>query len=126
VIEQICAAWIDDVVANLYREHPEWYERYGEVGRIKCREDNVHHVRHLETAFQLENMDIFTDYAVWLNGILEAHGMSVEHLMDNLCKMVETVSERTELTAERRAFFAKALTAAVERLRSQCRSADKG
>ncbi|GMA57964.1 hypothetical protein C7445_109105 [Alicyclobacillus sacchari] len=118
MIEQICAKWVDDVVAELYREHPEWYEQYGEVGREKCREDNIHHVRHLETAFQLGNISIFTDYAVWLNRILVAHGMTVQHLLDNLCRMAKTVEKRTELTPERRVFFAAALAAALDRLQS--------
>src|SRR5690606_6112723 len=58
-------------------------ERFGEQGKAKCREDNHHHMKHLQTAYELNETKIFTDYAVWLNGILTRHGMKTKHITDN-------------------------------------------
>lgn len=74
---------IEVVVEDLYDRYPELLERYGERGRQKCFEDNEHHFRYLETSYSLNNVTLFTDYALWLNGILNRHGMDNKHLIEN-------------------------------------------
>lgn len=74
---------IDQVTEGIYRDYPVLLEKYGEQGRKKCREDNEHHIKHLQTAVSLGDKQFFIDYAHWLNGILTSRGMKTDHLVDN-------------------------------------------
>ncbi|WP_273853805.1 hypothetical protein [Guptibacillus spartinae] len=78
---------IDRVVQGIYRDMPELLERFGEQGRVKCREDNYHHIKHLNSARNLDSDDFFVDYVLWLNNILTARGMKTEHLIDNFKRL---------------------------------------
>ncbi|MCM3784974.1 hypothetical protein M3231_18550 [Neobacillus mesonae] len=82
---------IEEVTARIYYNAPELIDRYGEVGRQKCREDNLHHMKHLHTAYMLKNPKVFVDYAVWLNGILLTHGMDTRHLIENFRYISESL-----------------------------------
>ncbi|PMC40681.1 hypothetical protein CJ195_02905 [Bacillus sp. UMB0899] len=79
IVEEI----IDEVVEGIYVSFPSLAEKYGEIGRKKCVEDNHHHFKHLDTAFSLNEEKIFTDYALWLNNVLTSRGMKEDHLIDN-------------------------------------------
>ncbi|MEH7443921.1 hypothetical protein V7201_16530 [Bacillus sp. JJ1122] len=74
---------IDEVTKGIYRDYPVLLEKYGEQGRKKCREDNEHHIKHLQTALSMGDDQFFIDYAHWLNGILTSRGMKTDHLVDN-------------------------------------------
>ncbi|RSD25517.1 hypothetical protein [Mesobacillus subterraneus] len=74
---------IEEVTAGIYRDYPNLLEKYGEQGRQKCKEDNVHHIKYLQTAFSMGEDQYFIDYAHWLNGILTSRGMKTDHLVDN-------------------------------------------
>lgn len=83
---------IDEVVIQIYNKYPEIEATFGDRGKIKCKEDNVHHFHYLETARYLNQSQIFTDYALWLNNILVKRGMSSEHLIDNF-RFIQTAIE---------------------------------
>lgn len=78
---------IDQVTEEIYRDYPVLLEKYGEQGRKKCREDNEHHIKHLQTAVSLGDKQFFIDYAHWLNGILTSRGMKTDHLVDNFKRL---------------------------------------
>jgi hypothetical protein len=78
---------IDEVTDGIFKDYPVLLEKYGERGRQKCREDNEHHIKHLQTAETLEDHQFFIDYAHWLNGILTSRGMKTEHLVDNFKRL---------------------------------------
>jgi hypothetical protein len=84
---------VEEVTKRIYEKDPTLTERYGEKGRAKCVEDNHHHFQHLETAHELDNVVFFTDYALWLNGILQKFGMSTQLLMDNFTFIIEVLKE---------------------------------
>ncbi|MGP4081911.1 hypothetical protein ACTWQL_18605 [Pseudalkalibacillus sp. R45] len=107
---------IDNVVEQIYRQYPELKERYGEQGIQKCREDNDHHFKHLETAFELKNDQFFVDYALWLNGILQKHEMTAEHLYINF-EMIQGVLD-VELGIERKEAYENALNKAIVELKN--------
>lgn len=77
------SAIIEEVTEGIYNDYPTLQEKYGELGRQKCREDNEHHIKHLQTAVSMGDEKFFIDYAHWLNGILTSRGMKTEHLVDN-------------------------------------------
>ncbi|KKI88908.1 hypothetical protein WQ54_28720 [Bacillus sp. SA1-12] len=71
------------VTEEIYERNPSLLERFGVKGKEKCLEDNYHHMKHLQTAYELNQSSFFIDYAVWLDGILTKHGMKTQHLIDN-------------------------------------------
>ena len=74
---------IDEAVVKLYDRYPELDEKYGEAGRKKCYEDNIHHFNYLESAADVGESKVFSDYALWLNSVLVSRGMKSDHLIDN-------------------------------------------
>lgn len=78
---------IEEVTDGIYRDYPILLEKYGERGRQKCKEDNEHHIKYLQTAAAMEEEKYFVDYAHWLNGILTSRGMKTEHLIDNFQRL---------------------------------------
>ena len=82
------------VTEIIYENDPSLMDRYGEKGRAKCIEDNHHHFKHLETAMDLDNPAFFTDYAIWLNGILNKFGMSTGLLIDNFMIIMDVLREK--------------------------------
>jgi hypothetical protein len=87
-------AMVERVTEKIYANDPSLMDRYGEKGRTKCIEDNHHHFKHLETAYELDNEEFFIDYALWLDGILQKFGMTTELLMDNFSLIVEVLNEQ--------------------------------
>lgn len=79
---------IEEVTDGIYRDYPVLLEKYGERGRQKCKEDNEHHIKYLQTAASMDEEKYFVDYAHWLNGILTSRGMKTEHLIDNFQRLV--------------------------------------
>lgn len=105
---------IDQVIVQLYEKYPSLYVRFGEKGKKKCREDNEHHFAHLETAYELQNTQFFVDYARWLNGILQKHGMTSEHLYDNF-KIIEEVITQ-DIGTDRKKHYKQSLAHALVEL----------
>jgi hypothetical protein len=87
-------AMVERVTEKIYENDPSLMDRYGEKGRTKCIEDNHHHFKHLETAYELDNEEFFIDYALWLDGILQKFGMTTELLMDNFSLIVDVLNEQ--------------------------------
>ncbi|MGG3916441.1 hypothetical protein [Rossellomorea vietnamensis] len=84
---------IDKAVVKLYDRYPELDEKYGEAGRKKCYEDNIHHFNYLESAADVGESKVFSDYAFWLNRVLVNRGMKSDHLIDNFKCIMESLEE---------------------------------
>ncbi|SFB21873.1 MULTISPECIES: hypothetical protein [unclassified Bacillus (in: firmicutes)] len=105
---------VDKVTEMIYEREPSLLERYGERGKEKCREDNHHHMKHLQTAFELDNQTFFTDYAIWLDGILTKHGMTSKLLIDNFNFILDVLDENEDsLTPQQKQSYTTYLTAAI-------------
>ncbi|UOQ86436.1 hypothetical protein [Gracilibacillus salinarum] len=102
---------IEDAVEKIYQAYPNLIEQYGEAGVERCREDNMHHLEHLDTAFQLNNHMIFIDYTNWLKELLVARGMSTEHIEFNFEVLRQWMGNH-QLT-----FYELCLEKAIETLR---------
>lgn len=105
---------VNQVTDRIYELEPALLERFGEQGKAKCREDNHHHMKHLQTAYELNETKVFTDYAVWLNGILTRHGMNAQHLIDNFDIIRSLLAEDQ---SEQAASYRQALSKAIETLK---------
>lgn len=87
---------IEEVTEGIYSDYPVLLEKYGEQGRKKCREDNEHHIKHLQTAVSMGDEQFFIDYAHWLNGILTSRGMKTDHLVDNFKRLQSAFRNYTD------------------------------
>ncbi|MFC0190428.1 hypothetical protein ACFFJY_19235 [Fictibacillus aquaticus] len=114
------------VTEVMYENDPTLMDRYGDKGRRKCIEDNEHHFKHLQTAYELQNGQFFTEYALWLNGILSKYGMTEELLIENF-KLIDDLLEREykeyEATNDLRNYLASAVQSLQE---SALTAAEKG
>ncbi|MRX71544.1 hypothetical protein GJU40_05060 [Bacillus lacus] len=112
MIETLHYSIVEKVTNQIYQDYPELQEKYGDRGREKCKEDNVHHMKHLETSFAMQNKEFFIDYSIWLNGILNRHGMDSSHLAYNYTILQKYIGE--EFTEEKAKFFVECLSRANE------------
>ncbi|MBG9444390.1 hypothetical protein ABE67_08705 [Cytobacillus firmus] len=109
---------VNSVTEKIYEREPSLLERFGEQGKEKCREDNHHHMKHLETAYELDQSSFFNDYAVWLNGILTRHGMKTRHLIDNF-EIIQAVLAEEKGSAEKAERFHLYLAEAIAVLKGE-------
>lgn len=106
------------VTTQIYEAYPELLEKYGEQGKRKCKEDNVHHMRQLDAAFRLANDQPFVDYALWLNGILVRHGMLLAHLIDNFERISGVLAARPLPDAAETNAYRRMLAKGIEALKN--------
>ncbi|TVP84679.1 MAG: hypothetical protein EA344_06245 [Alkalicoccus sp.] len=105
---------IREVTERIYMEDPSLMDQYGERGVEKCREDNEHHLRQLAAAYAIKDKKMFVDYALWLDGILQRHGMKTKHLTDNFLFLEEALGRYPD---EQSACYQQYIRAAAEELR---------
>jgi hypothetical protein len=98
---------IDEAVGKLYDRYPELDEKYGDTGRKKCCEDNIHHFNYLESAANADESKVFSDYALWLNSVLVSRGMKSDHLIDNFKCIIESLEETDAEKGEVFTFYLK-------------------
>ncbi|MCD7035929.1 hypothetical protein LRR81_16920 [Metabacillus sp. GX 13764] len=107
---------VENITEGIYRDYPEMMDRFGELGKKKCIEDNYHHFRHLETAYSVKKAEIFTKYAVWLNHVLTSRGMKSEHLIDNFERIYQ---ELEPIEAPEKEDYQSYLAEAIEVLKAE-------
>ena len=104
---------IEQVTERIYALDPSLQERYGEKGKEKCRADNKHHLEHLQTAYELNNTKVFTDYTLWLNGILQKFGMKTQTLLDNFVILKEELVLLSDWPEQKQQMYLSCLTDAI-------------
>lgn len=114
-MEDRIAALAERATEELYRRDPSLVDKFGEKGKRKCLEDNLHHVKQLDTAGKLQNGQFFTDYAVWLNGILLKHGMETAHLVENFRVIDELIEEEDRSASTWKSFLGRAIEVLQEK-----------
>ena len=72
------------IAAEHLRRHPEFAERWGEVGRVRCREDAEFHLQYLGHALRFETPSLFVAYTQWARQMLESRGIPWADLKTNL------------------------------------------
>ncbi|KGX92852.1 hypothetical protein N781_13225 [Pontibacillus halophilus JSM 076056 = DSM 19796] len=82
---------VKQVVEEIYQAFPWFYERFGKRGYEKTVEDNLHHVDHLLTAYEMEDEEFFVKYVLWLERVLVNRGISSAILLDNLERLYRNV-----------------------------------
>jgi hypothetical protein len=110
---------IEEVTDGIYRDYPILLEKYGERGRQKCKEDNEHHIKYLQTAANMDEEKYFVDYAHWLNGILTSRGMKTEHLIDNFQRLKNAFEKSIE---DDQKIFSNMLESAIDSLSADAKT----
>ena len=111
--------FIEQVTERIYALDPSLQERYGEKGKDKCRADNNHHLEHLQTAYELNNTKVFTDYTLWLNGILQKYGMKTQTLLDNFVILKEELALLPNMSDQQQQMYLSCLTDAIDILEQE-------
>ncbi|PAD34479.1 hypothetical protein CHI12_07895 [Terribacillus saccharophilus] len=81
-------AMLDKIVEEIFSAYPSLYERYGENGKKRTREDNQHHLDYLQSAYDADDSKLFVDYTIWLHELLSARGMNEKIIIDNYERLI--------------------------------------
>ncbi|MCD5325214.1 MULTISPECIES: hypothetical protein [Pontibacillus] len=74
---------VDQIVNEIYEAYPFLWERFGENGRKRTKEDNYHHLDHLSTTYEMGEEQFFMDYTKWLQTVLTSRDVGTELIIDN-------------------------------------------
>lgn len=74
---------------SIYEAYPNLWERFGERGFLRTEEDNMHHLDHLETAFELQDQKVFVDYSKWLETVLTSRHVETALIVDNFERLIQ-------------------------------------
>ncbi|WP_078429286.1 hypothetical protein [Alkalihalobacterium alkalinitrilicum] len=102
---------VEEIVVKIYEKYPDLVEKFGEHGKRKTFEDNIHHFNSLNLAYEANHVEIFVNYTMWLNDVLTTRGVSTEIIIENYNIIVDVIEGK--LTKERVAFYNKAIEQAV-------------
>lgn len=80
-VKQVAA---ESVTEDFFVRHPDWIERYGEMGRIRGIEDAKFHIDFLAGAIESGSTAPFEDYAHWCTRMLRSRGIEPHFLAENL------------------------------------------
>jgi MerR family transcriptional regulator, light-induced transcriptional regulator len=75
-----------------FSENPELDKKYGEQGRVKCREDAVYHLDYLIEAIQIDSPELFHHYLEWAWHMLDARNIPMDDLKHNIRYILEVIS----------------------------------
>ena len=72
------------VAGKHLERNPEWLQRFGELGRVRCLEDADFHLQYLIHAVRLSTPALFTSYVQWTRRVLEKRQIAWRDLQQNL------------------------------------------
>ncbi|EZH64664.1 hypothetical protein DH09_19240 [Bacillaceae bacterium JMAK1] len=77
-----------EVTKEIYRDFPDLWAKFGENGRFRTEEDNMHHLNHLETTMKMNDESYFLDYTEWLNRVLTSRNVGTHLIIDNFERLI--------------------------------------
>jgi methylmalonyl-CoA mutase cobalamin-binding domain/chain len=78
--QQLHADAVNAVTERFYAEQGLAHERFGHDGRDRCREDIAFHLEFLRPVLEFGLLQPMVDYLCWLDGVLAARAIPVDHL----------------------------------------------
>ena len=94
------------------QQQPEFLQRFGELGRVRCIEDADFHLQYLSHALRLAEPALFTAYVQWARQLLEKRAIPWRHLQENLELLRDEVAR--ELDPEDAALVGETFEAALQ------------
>ena len=80
------------VTEQIYARYAHVLMPFGARGRFQTRQDLRYHVEFLAAAVEVSALVYFTDYVLWLAGVLKARGVPVQTLAESL-RLLKTFFE---------------------------------
>lgn len=105
----------EQVISIQYNRYPALSGRYGANGRAKCIEDANYTLLYLESAVRSDSPELFSEYVIWLRGLMESVGVAAADVTSNLLAMRDLLAgQASGFGATAAAYIDAALTAAAE------------
>jgi methanogenic corrinoid protein MtbC1 len=102
------------VVERKYAQEPEFWERYGAMGRVRSLEDANYHFAYLAEALSASDPLLLTDYLKWVKVLFQGLGFPDEVLTTTLTCMLEV--SREQLPPDLQPLVAEYLEAGIRNL----------
>ncbi|GAK12647.1 hypothetical protein [Geomicrobium sp. JCM 19039] len=80
------------ITEEIYEEYPSLWQKFGDHGRARTEEDNVHHLNHLLTAYEMKQPHFFVEYTSWLNTVLTSRNVGTHLIIDNYRRLERHLS----------------------------------
>ena len=93
-LERDADAIATEVLQRMTSTTPEMFERYGDVGKVRCYEDTVFHVRHLAAALDTGEQAEFAAYVRWLTDLLVPRGVPEADIEANFSALADVLKDR--------------------------------
>lgn len=97
-IEALADQAADWITEQIYARYAEVLTPFGAYGRFQTRQDLRYHVEFLSAAVEVQAPGYFTDYVVWLAGVLRARGVPVQTLAESLQLFRQFLESRLQPT----------------------------
>ncbi|CEG22167.1 hypothetical protein BN1080_01089 [Planococcus massiliensis] len=81
---------------QIYEAYPFLWDRFGERGFEHTEKDNLHHLDHLETAYDLNDKQVFLDYTIWLEKVLTSRNVGADLIIDNFERLIGFIEAEAE------------------------------
>ena len=102
------------VTKQLYDVHPQWEQRFGEMGRARCMEDTMHHIDYLAEAIRYESQSLFDQYLQWVENVLFARDIDTADLKRSLEILNQAITLHFEDSSEIRSEVSGYLVRGIE------------
>ncbi|MFN7142003.1 MAG: B12-binding domain-containing protein, partial [Limisphaerales bacterium] len=107
----------DQVVARCFELKPELDQRYGPIGRKKCHEDTIYHLRYLSDAVSSDSPSLFVSYVGWAKVLLAGYKIPAGDLEFHLQLLRESL--KTYLTEQNYILTGSVIQQALDALPDQ-------
>ncbi|MGY4691603.1 hypothetical protein [Salibacterium sp. K-3] len=110
---------VRDVVGEIYDAFPDLVEDLedseGELERLK--QENISHLDHLETTYEMDNIDFFLDYTDWLDNVLTNRNTDRYMIIDNFERLQRIIPGNVE--EEEEGAYVMYLESAIDLLKAR-------
>lgn len=103
------------IAIQIYEAYPTLWDRFGEHGFDHTEKDNMHHLDHLETAYGLNDRQVFLEYTLWLEKVLTSRNIESDLIIDNFERLIGLLDAEVEL--KEREFMQQCLQEAIDSLK---------
>ncbi|MFZ4452534.1 hypothetical protein [Salibacterium aidingense] len=108
---------VREVVGEIYDAFPDLWDQFEERGHEKTKEDNVQHLDHLETTYEMDNIDFFMNYTEWLDNIRTSRNLDRYLIIDNFERLQRIIPGNVE--PEEESAYVFYLETAIEVLKAR-------
>lgn len=81
----------ESITVEFFLRHPDWLDRYGEIGRRRGIEDAGFHIDYLTGAIESGSVAAFEDYARWTTRVLSSRGIAPVFLVENFQQLEQAI-----------------------------------